>query len=654
MAISVISFSSDSSEESVRTSAGRVILFGIIPTTIPDTTPIVIPPTTHVDTTLTPTKIPIVSPIVPPSPDYTPASPNYLHASDMESDLSEDLSINHIPPLPAISPFLSSTDDSSDSDTPDTSLSPTHACADLLPPPKRIRSSDSAADLEDCSDESFESSAPTETSLKDDVVVMGSDEPYSEPDIDLEIQAKIDKRIAYADALRADGIYARVVVKTVAREEVETSVSGLVEVRVERVMHPAMSDDILKPAQEEGAIKDTYEMLGDLGHKIIATDQQSAVLSERIGELERDNTRLREALEARGISKNLEPLVEGKGEQEEENGDDYESGNIGNKNGGVNGNRGNGNRGNGNEGVNGNGNDGGNDNGNDNGNGNGNGEGNGYNFRGFMHVARECTYQDFLKYQPLNFNRTKGVVGLTRWFEKMETVFHISNCLQKYEKMKAEFWNLIVKGNDLTAYTRRFQDLFLLCTRMVPDEEDKRTLDGNQPGVVCYECGRPGHFRKTCPKLRNQNRRNKTGNKIGNKTANKTKSNEARIKAYANRGGGANPYSNVVIGLLGHPFDIDLMPVELGSFDVIIGMDWLAKYHAVIVCDKKIICIPYGDEMLIIQEVFPKDLPRLPPAQQVEFQIDLVPGAAPIARAPYRLAPAKMQELSTQFVGPLT
>nr|GEW90955.1 putative reverse transcriptase domain-containing protein [Tanacetum cinerariifolium] len=160
------------------------------------------------------------------------------------------------------------------------------------------------------------------------------------------------------------------------------------------------------------------------------------------------------------------------------------------------------------------------------------------------------------------------------------------------------------------------------------------------------------------------------------------------------------------LGLLGHPFDIDLMPVELGSFDVNIGMDWLAKYHALIVCDEKVVRIPYGDEVLIIRgdncdvesklniisctktqkyiqkgcqvylaqvtskkaedksdekrledvpivreflKVFPEDLPGLPPALQVEFQIDLVPGAAPVARAPYRLASAEMQELSTQL-----
>ncbi|GJY49151.1 putative reverse transcriptase domain-containing protein [Tanacetum coccineum] len=316
------------------------------------------------------------------------------------------------------------------------------------------------------------------------------------------------------------------------------------------------------------------------------------------------------------------------------------------------------------------------------------------------------------KVQPLRFNGIEGVVGLTRWFEKMETVFHISNCPERYQvkyalctllnnaltwwnshkrtigieaayamssvelmklmtevycprnkvqNMKTELWNLVVKGNDLTAYTRRFQELVLLCTRMVPNEEDKverfvgglpdniqgnviaveptklqdaihiannlmdqklkgyarsakrkRRLDnnprdnrgqqpvfkrqnirgqimaraytawnnekkgyvgslpycnkcklhhagpctvrygnckrvghitrdclatvtpntqrdpvGNQPGIVCYECGRPGYFRKDCPKLRNQNRGNKTGNKNGNKT----RGNEATTRA---------------------------------------------------------------------------------------------------------------------------
>nr|GEZ24395.1 putative reverse transcriptase domain-containing protein [Tanacetum cinerariifolium] len=128
------------------------------------------------------------------------------------------------------------------------------------------------------------------------------------------------------------------------------------------------------------------------------------------------------------------------------------------------------------------------------------------------------------------------------------------------------------------------------------------------------------------------------------------------------------------LGLLGHPFNIDLMPIDLGSFDVIIGMDWLAKNHAVIVCDEKIVRIPYENEILIVQgdkseekksmlsniscekahkylekEVFPEDLLGLPPIGQVELQIDLVPDAAPVARAPYRLASSEMQELSNQL-----
>ncbi|GJT18484.1 putative reverse transcriptase domain-containing protein [Tanacetum coccineum] len=207
---------------------------------------------------------------------------------------------------------------------------------------------------------------------------------------------------------------------------------------------------------------------------------------------------------------------------------------------------------------------------------------------------------------------------------------------------------------------------------------------------TCFECGRQGHYMSDCPKLKDQN--------LGNKAGNNNEVGEARGKAYVLGGLDANPDSIVVkgtfllnnhyasmifdsgadrsfvsttfstllditpdtldvsyvveladgrisktdtilkgctLGLLGHPFNIDLMPVELGSFDVIIGMDWLANHHAVIICDEKI--------------GFLEDLPGLPPTRQVEFQIDLVPGAAPVAHAPYRLAPSELQELSTQL-----
>ncbi|GJT14753.1 putative reverse transcriptase domain-containing protein [Tanacetum coccineum] len=149
--------------------------------------------------------------------------------------------------------------------------------------------------------------------------------------------------------------------------------------------------------------------------------------------------------------------------------------------------------------------------------------------------------------------------------------------------------------------------------------------------------------------------------------------------------------------LLNQPFEIDLMPIKLGSFDVVIGTDWLSKYHARIICDEKVVHILINGETLIIRgdqsktrlsliscikteryisreyqvfiaqvlekksdekrledipvvreflEVYPEDLPGLPPVCQVEFQIDLIPVAAPVARVPYRLAPSKMQGLS--------
>ncbi|GJV61922.1 putative reverse transcriptase domain-containing protein [Tanacetum coccineum] len=162
------------------------------------------------------------------------------------------------------------------------------------------------------------------------------------------------------------------------------------------------------------------------------------------------------------------------------------------------------------------------------------------------------------------------------------------------------------------------------------------------------------------------------------------------------------------LNFLNQPFNIDLMFIELGSFDVIIGMDWLAKYQAVIVCAEKIVRIPWGNETLIVHgdgsdrgnethlniisctktqkymlkgcpiflahvttketedksekkqledvpigrnfpEVFPEDLLGLPLTRQVEFQINLIPGAAPVAPTPYQLAPSEMKELSDQL-----
>nr|GEW73992.1 putative reverse transcriptase domain-containing protein [Tanacetum cinerariifolium] len=117
------------------------------------------------------------------------------------------------------------------------------------------------------------------------------------------------------------------------------------------------------------------------------------------------------------------------------------------------------------------------------------------------------------------------------------------------------------------------------------------------------------------------------------------------------------------LNLVNHIFKTDLMLIELGTFDVIIGMDWLVKHAVVIIFGEKVVRIPYGNKMLIVES--DKGVPRLkviscikackyverglPPPRQVEFPIDLVSGAAPVARAPYRLAPSQMRELTVQL-----
>ncbi|GKB64241.1 putative reverse transcriptase domain-containing protein, partial [Tanacetum coccineum] len=176
-------------------------------------------------------------------------------------------------------------------------------------------------------------------------------------------------------------------------------------------------------------------------------------------------------------------------------------------------------------------------------------------------VARECTYQDFMKCQPLYFKGTEGVVELTQWFERMETMFRISNCsVDNQIKFSTctllagalTWWNSHIRivGQDV-AYAMTWTDLRkkmtdkycprnemknrgllwnLKVNRMFPEELKKveRSSESVNPGSnqrgkgtgqgpTCFECGVKGHFKTDCPKLKNNN--NNRGNQVRNANA---------------------------------------------------------------------------------------------------------------------------------------
>ncbi|GJU67225.1 putative reverse transcriptase domain-containing protein [Tanacetum coccineum] len=406
-------------------------------------------------------------------------------------------------------------------------------------------------------------------------------------------------------------------------------------------------------------------------------------------------------------------------------------------------------------------------------------------------AVRECTFAGFMKCNPAVFYGIEGAIELRRWFEKTKSVFEISECVEgkkvnfaaatlegpalTWWKTKVatmglethELWNLKVKEYDVVAYTQRFNELALMCPRMVEPERVKvdayiRGLTDNikgevtsskpadlneactikchkcgkvghkaryckeksvatganaQPVWTCYDCGEQGHTKNRCRKKVKQEEVGEvrgrayaikdaepqglnvvTGTFLLNNQYASVLFDLGSDRSFVNTRfsslldiklikiedgyevelvGGRIVSTNTVLkgytlSLVNHVFEIDLMPIELGTSDIIIGMDWLVKHDVVIVYGEKV-RIPYGNKTLIVEgdkenkskekrmedvpeirdfpEVFLEELLGLPPSRQVEFRIDLVPGAAPVAREPYRLATSEMKELSVQLQG---
>nr|GEZ39531.1 reverse transcriptase domain-containing protein [Tanacetum cinerariifolium] len=246
-----------------------------------------------------------------------------------------------------------------------------------------------------------------------------------------------------------------------------------------------------------------------------------------------------------------------------------------------------------------------------------------------------------------------------------------------------------VKGNDVVAYTHRFQELALICTKFLADETEKvdKYISGLPDNIHGnFMSARPTNLDETIElandlmdqKLRTYaERQNENKRKTDDSSRNK---NHYNVELSDGKIIGVNTIvCGCTLNFMNHPFNIDLMLVSLGSFDVIIGMDWLTKYHGVIICDEKIVRVPFGREMLIFQgngdnqreesqlniisytkaqkylskgcdvflahittkeakdkskekrledvpivKDFPKDLVGIPPTRQVEFQINLV------------------------------
>nr|GEV87247.1 hypothetical protein [Tanacetum cinerariifolium] len=290
-------------------------------------------------------------------------------------------------------------------------------------------------------------------------------------------------------------------------------------------------------------------------------------------------------------------------------------------------------------------------------------------------------------------HRTEGVVGLTRWIEKMELVFQINGCAiknqevlkkkitdkycpqGKIKKLEIELWNLKVKGNDVLTYTECFQELTLICTKFVANETKKidKYISGLPDNIYgSVKSSKPKTLYETI-ELANNFMDYKLRTYAERQTNNKRKADDLSRNNHEVL---ATQMLLILRGTIGQfprrmvVLNMELQGISIGNVkkkgnasrdpdsNVVTGNNYDVE-----LADEKIVGISAKKEedkskgkqlkdVPIVRDfpkVFLEDLPGLPPARPVEFQIDLIPGATPVARALYRLAPFEMKELSEQL-----
>ncbi|GJX97111.1 putative reverse transcriptase domain-containing protein [Tanacetum coccineum] len=328
-----------------------------------------------------------------------------------------------------------------------------------------------------------------------------------------------------------------------------------------------------------------------------------------------------------------------------------------------------------------------------------------------VQTARPCFYADFMKGQPLNFKGTKGVVGLTRWIEKMESDFNISGCAIENQVKFATctllgvaltWWNGQIRTLGPEAYAMTWE---VLQKKMTDNNVSKHTLNEFQevnpdiiPSLVANETIRYdstsvglhniyGNVKSARPKtldetieLANDLIDHKLRTYAERQSDNKRKADDSSKN---NHGHQQQPFKRQNVAKVYNmgtderkPYGISvpkcttchLQPQwpgtqrlpkcnKIGHFAR--DAEYSTQMHFKRECPKlknkegEMECHKARSMQLGMQKEWKcnrkPDVNRLPPARPVEFQIDLIPGAAPVARAPYRLAPSEMKELSEQL-----